>query len=205
MKDPPAWTELLDVRPSLDTDSLDRYAAELLSWNRVIRLVGPRDIPGVRTQVIDALLPFLHHPPPFPLLDIGSGAGLPAVPLAVVYRTEPIVCLEPRLKRVAFLRHALRTLRLGSVEVLAARTDEVPRLHPERLGGFAAATARAVGGIPSLLAAARPLLRPRGSVYLPRGEEASTPVPGWELILDAPYTPPRGLGPRRLLVYRSTA
>lgn len=189
--------------PTLGTHSLERYAAVVHHWNRTIRLVGPRQLAGVQTQIVDALLPFLIHPPPFPLVDIGSGAGLPAVPIALMHRRKPILCLEPRTKRASFLRHVLRDLDLSAVEVLAARTNQVPSLFPEHLSRYAAATARAVGNIRLILSAARPFLCPGGLVYLPRGEEPTEDLPDWELVLDAPYTPPLGLGPRRLVIYRS--
>lgn len=197
------WVALRSVCGDLPDQKLETYARELHRWNRAVRLVGPRNLEGVRLQVVDALLPFLHHPPSFPLLDIGSGAGLPGIPLALAFPRGFVTCLEAKAKRVSFLRHAARTLDLRNLDVVHARTDEDPAAKPELRSSFASATARAVADVASLLGAARPFLRPWGLVYLPRGKEAAPRVPGWDLVLDASYPPPPGLGPRRLLAYRS--
>lgn len=198
------WRELFPfpVPASLPWEGLEAYARELERWNRSMRLVGPRDLPGIRLQIADALCPFLLAPPAFPLLDIGSGAGLPAIPVALRFPGEPVFCLEPLAKRVSFLRHAVRTLGLTAVQVIAARTEEVGRLHPHLQGFFAAATARAVSDPVALLASARPFLRWDGIAFLLLGPEPPPAAAGWKLFRDLEYPSPPGLGPRRVAVYR---
>jgi len=200
-----AWHALLPGAAELPVAGLEAYAIELERWNRAMRLVGPRDLPGIRLQVADALAPFLLVPPPFPLLDIGSGAGLPALPLALSFPGEEVVCLEPLGKRVTFLRHAARTLALQRVHIVQGRSDGACRAHPELARAFASVTARAVADAALLLGEARPFLRPRGEVFLPRGDEPPPEAPGWELLRDVAYPPLPGLGPRRLQVFRLAA
>lgn len=203
---PPPWRELFPfpVPDSLPWPGLETYARELERWNRSMRLVGPRDLSGIRVQIADALCPFLLVPPAFPLLDIGSGAGLPAIPVALCSPREPVFCLEPLAKRVSFLRHAARVLNLTALHVLAARMEDASR-RPELLGFFATATARAVADPAALLAGARPFLRTDGQAVLLLGPEPPPEVPKWELLRDLEYPPPPGLGPRRLAVYRLAA
>ncbi|MEW6490770.1 MAG: RsmG family class I SAM-dependent methyltransferase [Thermodesulfobacteriota bacterium] len=200
---PAPWRGLFPfpVPDSLPWQGLETYARELERWNRSLRLVGPRDLSGIRVQIADALCPFLLVPPAFPLLDIGSGAGLPAIPIALCFPGTPVFCLEPLAKRVSFLRHAARVLGLPALHVLAARMEDTSR-HPQLLGSFATATARAVADPAALLAGARPFLRPDGQAFLLRGPEPPPEISGWELLRDLEYPPPPGVGPRRLAVYR---
>lgn len=200
---PPPWRHLFPVAApgSLPWAGLEAYARELARWNRSLRLVGPRDLPGIRVQIADALCPFLLVPPPFPLLDIGSGAGLPALPVALCFPGAPVFCLEPLAKRVSFLRHAGRVLGLAALHVLPGRMEDASR-RPELRGFFAAVTARAVADPLVLLAGARPFLREDGQAFLLRGPAPPPAVPGWELHRDEQYPAPPGLGPRRLAVYR---
>jgi len=140
---------------------MERYCSILLEWNRAIRLVGPKDAAGIREQIVDSLLPYLLMKPSFPLLDIGSGAGLPAIPIAILNPKADIVCLEPRAKRTSFLRHAVRALGLSAVSIVEGRASALD--PPEGLiGKFSTVTARAVSEIETLLALARPCLAPGG-------------------------------------------
>lgn len=186
----------------LPSEGLEAYAQELARWNRTVRLVGPRDLGGIRLQIADALYPFLRVAPHFPLLDIGSGAGLPAIPLALAFPGQSVVCLEPLGKRVSFLRHAVRTLALPGIRVVQARAEEALGPNPELRGAFASATARAVANPVALLKAAHPFLAAAGRVFVLRGPGVAASHPGWELLEDVEYPPPPGLGPRRLQIYR---
>jgi 16S rRNA (guanine527-N7)-methyltransferase len=199
---PGLWSPLADVRPDLPFALLDAYAAETCRWNRAIRIVGPAGLAGIRGQIQDALLPFLLHPPPFPLLDIGSGAGLPGVPLAIAFPGQPVTCIEAQQKKAAFLRHVAVTLGLRNVQVIRARAEVAPHAFPAMVRSFGAATARAVGEVEMVLRLADPFLRPGGVVYLPKGDVPPTTVAAWDLIASIPYRPPPGLGPRRILIYR---
>lgn len=203
MREP--WSVLSGRREDLDLERLEGYAAELERWNRAIRLVGPRDLAGIRLQIEDALLPFLLEPLEFPLLDIGSGAGLPGIPLAVAFPGERVVCLEPQAKRVSFLRHVVRHLGLASVEVVGQRAEEATLRGSELRGGFRTVTARAVSDVGALLELCAPFLAEGGKVVLPRGGAPLPAARGWVLIYDRAYEGPQGVGPRRVGAYRRDA
>jgi 16S rRNA (guanine(527)-N(7))-methyltransferase RsmG len=87
------------------------------------------------------------------VIDIGSGAGFPGLPIAIARRDVQMSLLEPRAKRAAFLRHVVRDLQLPNARVIESRAEEV--------GGqtFDVATVRAVGGLASSLRES-PFLRP---------------------------------------------
>ena len=196
------WADLAELGHDLPRAALELYVAELHRWNQSIRLVGPKDIAGIRLQVIDALLPFVYLPARYPLVDIGSGAGLPGLALALVNPCAEIVCLEPRSKRVAFLRHVCRTLRLNHVKVIGARTEATLAECPELSRWASTVTARAVADVASLLEAARPFLGPEGRVILPRGGEDRAAVPvGWKCTRSVAYRAPKALGSRQVLEF----
>ncbi|MBI5014743.1 MAG: 16S rRNA (guanine(527)-N(7))-methyltransferase RsmG [Deltaproteobacteria bacterium] len=201
MSRPDPWAALRAVRADVDGDRLESYAREIERWNRAIRLVGPKDLPGIRVQVVDAVLPFLLFSPAFPLLDIGSGAGLPGIPIAVAYPEGRVVCLEPLAKRVSFLRHAVRHLRLGNVRIAGGKAEQAVGEQPELRAAFAMVTARAVADPAVVLALGAPFLSAAGRVVLLRGREQAPEVPGWQLLDEGAYEGPVGVGERRRFVY----
>lgn len=197
------WSRLLPGVAASCTDRLEAYARELQAWNRAVRLVGPKDLEGIRLQIVDSLLPFLRRPPPSPLLDVGSGAGLPGIPLAIALPNLAVTCVEARSKRASFLRHVSRRLCLIQVQVRLARLDAPAAAQLGAAAGFASATARAVGDIPSVLHLVGPALRRGGLAYLLLAEGRGATLPtGWVLEADEEYAAPAGLGPRRLLIAR---
>ncbi len=108
-----------DVRQSLLT-----YLRLLNKWNQVYNLTAVRDpIQMVSTHLLDSLsvVPVL---PPGDILDVGSGAGLPGIPLAVALPKRQFTLLESSEKRIAFLRQAIAELRLGNVSIIGAKVED---------------------------------------------------------------------------------
>jgi 16S rRNA (guanine527-N7)-methyltransferase len=113
------------------------------------------------------------------LLDVGSGAGLPGVPLLATRPEWRGVLLEPRQKRWAFLRTVVRELEL-SAEVVRSRYQDLPAAQP-----FDRVTVRAVGGHPALLEWARGRLAESGEILLWTTEDALAAIaalPGWRVL-----------------------
>ncbi len=108
-------------------DNLLVYCNQLIHWSRKMNLIGRRlsleQI--IENHFLDSLtlLPLLNggriH-----LLDVGSGAGFPGLVCKTVYRDMELTLVEPRLKRVTFLNHIVRTLELTQVLVLASRLED---------------------------------------------------------------------------------
>lgn len=102
------------------------YVGLLERHNRGANLIGPLDAEeAMRALVMDALLPGLAAPPTGALLDVGSGAGLPGLPLALAWPEVPMTLVEPRRKRATFIGIAARRLGLSNVEVIEARLEQV--------------------------------------------------------------------------------
>lgn len=129
-------------------------------WNRVHNLTGVRGRPElVDRHLVEslALRPAIRGPE---VADIGSGGGLPGIPLAICLPAIRFTLIESRRKRVSFLRHAALTLGLGNVEVAHGRAEALG------LTGFTTVLARAVAPPADLLAIASPLVAPGGRLVL---------------------------------------
>jgi 16S rRNA (guanine527-N7)-methyltransferase len=144
--------------------------AEMLAGPGVIRgLLGPREIPRIwdrhllNCAVVAEVVPEGAH-----LVDIGSGAGLPGIVLAIVRPDVRVTLLEPLLRRTTFLQECVDELKLANVEVLRGRAEE---LAGKRF--FDVASARAVAPLDRLLAWSMPLLREGGQLLAMKGERAA--------------------------------
>jgi 16S rRNA (guanine527-N7)-methyltransferase len=103
--------------------------------------------------------------------DIGSGAGLPGLVLAIARPDQTVTLVEPLLRRTTFLDEAVQTLSLERVEVVRARAEE---LHGRRR--FDVVTSRAVAPLPKLARWSLPLTRPGGVVVAMKGASAQAEV-----------------------------
>ncbi len=161
--------------------SLGRYLELLEKWSAVHSLVrygSRREL--VERHVLEALAGAEHLGGSGALADIGSGAGLPGVPLLVARPTWTGVLVEPRAKRWAFLRLVTRELGLRC-EVARCRFEELGR----DAGPFDAVTARALGRSGELLRWARGCLAPGGTVLLwttVEGVEELETMTGWRVV-----------------------
>lgn len=108
---------------------LDVYLNELLLWSKRINLIAKKQNPKqiVENHFLDSLmlLPFISASG-YSLVDVGSGAGFPGLVCKAVLPELKLILIEPRQKRISFLRHIIRTLKLEDVEILADRTENIP-------------------------------------------------------------------------------
>lgn len=159
------------------------YLALLARWNRAYNLTAVREPTQMVTRhLLDclAVAPLLHGAR---VLDVGSGAGLPGIVLAVAFPRLEVMLLDASLKRTRFLTHAVRELGLGTrVEVLRARLES---LAPG--AGFDTVVSRASLSLPALMAAAPALLAPGGRLLAMLGQahlaRNVAPPPGYVLRL----------------------
>jgi len=159
-----------------------RQFAGLLAGPGVVRgLLGPREVPRIwdrhllNCAVVAEAVPRDVH-----LVDIGSGAGLPGLVLAIVRPDLTITLLEPLLRRTVFLEECVAELKLDNVEVLRGRAEE---LKGKRV--FDVASARAVAPLDRLLTWAMPLLREGGELFAMKGERAAEELAEAEARLKA--------------------
>ncbi len=144
---------------------LAAYGEMLLEANRRTNLTGAKTPEALVAHLLDSLtlVPFIAGP----LVDVGSGAGLPAIPLALVLGVE-ITMIEATAKKAAFLELALRRLDLRG-EVVAERAETAAR--SERLrDAYPSGTCRAVASGTSTAELLLPFVRPSGLAVLQRGK-----------------------------------
>ncbi len=151
--------------------ALVNYERELLEWNRKFNLTAIHDVEGIRTKhFLDSFSCVLawKESPPLRLVDVGSGAGFPGIPLKILYPAMRLTLVESVGKKVRFCRHAAETLKLDGVEIIAARAEDVGQMdaHRER---YDWGVARAVANLPVLAEYLLPLLNVGGQMLAQKG------------------------------------
>ncbi len=147
------------------------YLAELKKWSQKINLTAIKDERDIIIKHVLDSLSYIHGFAPAPglrLLDMGSGAGFPALPLKIACPEIVVTMVESTKKKASFLRHIIRVLKLARTEVLDARTEA---LSGPLLAAFDVVTARAFADMKSAIAEGMPLLKPGGLLVLSRGPE----------------------------------
>ncbi len=107
-------------------DLLNLYLDELRRWGARTNLVGSTGSDALQRHVEDSLAAVPHLPAGSRVVDLGSGAGFPGIPLALHRPDLSVTLVEIRERRVSFLRHAVRTLDQGNLRVWRARIEDRP-------------------------------------------------------------------------------
>ncbi len=147
------------------------YLTELHKWNRKMSLTAITDERDVIIKHVLDSLAYATGFDPTPgtrLLDMGSGAGFPALPLKIAFPLLSIKMVDSVKKKASFLRHVVRTLRLSEVDVIDTRVEELPA---QTRSSFDIVTARAFAEMGTALNAGMPLLKPGGLMVLSRGPD----------------------------------
>lgn len=148
-----------------------RYLALLEKWNRAFNLSAVREPRRmVSRHLLDSLsvLALLQGPR---ILDAGTGAGLPGLPLAIVSPALAFTLVDASAKKTRFVRQAVLELGLANVEIVHSRLE---RFRPET--GFDTVTARALAPLGEIVAATRHLIRPGGRLLAMKGPRAASEV-----------------------------
>lgn len=151
---------------------LARYVDELAHWNRTYNLTSVRDPAAmIATHMLDSLsvLPHVRGP----VADIGSGAGLPGLVLAIVDPALSVTSVESVGKKARFQRHVARTLGLDNVTVVDQRVQ-----HFQSDEGFATVVCRAYTSLSRFCASTRHLLAPRGRWLAMKGHVPTDEIQG---------------------------
>lgn len=144
-----------------------RYRQELLDWNTRVNLTAitsPEEV--LIKHFLDSLsLLSVYDRPGAHLLDIGTGAGFPGLPLKIVRPRWKVLLFEATGKKVTFLQHMIETLQLQDVVAVHGRAEELAH-KAEYRASFDVVTARAVASLPTLLEYAAPFCRVGGKIIL---------------------------------------
>lgn len=191
-------------------DLLYRYFQELRRWSKKINLISKNmgDEQIVENHFIDsvALLKVVDTAGGR-LLDIGSGAGFPGLVCKAVRPDLPVALVEPRLKRVSFLKHIIRLLALDDIDVYARRLEEGVDLPDESACTWV--VCRAVTDVGDFLRLCDRFKRYRTAVvcmkgprYLEEFDEKQESANGWKLETVLTYRLPRSGAERNLLAFK---
>jgi 16S rRNA (guanine527-N7)-methyltransferase len=150
--------------------AFDLYLKELLKWNQKINLTAIRSEKGiVLKHFLDSLSVNPYLPQHISVLDIGSGAGFPGIPLKIVRPTLKIGLIDSVRKKVDFQRHIIRTLDLKGAEAIHGRVQDTEILHS--LGGrFDITLSRAFSDLRSFLVLSFPFLKGGGTAIAMKAE-----------------------------------
>ena len=139
------------------------YLALLQKWNKVYNLTSVRDPQGMLTRhILDSLslIPYLHCNS---LLDVGSGAGLPGIPVAICFPQMAVTLLDSNIKKTRFLQQVKAELKLNNVTVIHGRVEQLT------LPKFEVITARAFATIAEIIDLAARHCDDAGSLVLMKG------------------------------------
>lgn len=188
-----------------EIEAFDRYADELKKWNRKVNLTSiTKDQEIAIKHFVDSLSLVPYITAGVRLLDIGSGAGLPVIPLKILRPDVPMVSVDAVAKKIHFQRHIIRVLNLQNMEAVHARIED---LHKTESQSFNVITSRAFTRLDRFVSLAGPLLADDGMMIAMKGDQADDEIASSDDILQAAgftvtsivrYTLPFGMGGRVL-------
>lgn len=162
-----------------DLDKLCGYLSMLYEANQQMNLTAIREPEEVWTRhILDSLslFPTLASVESSTVIDVGSGGGLPGIPLAIVRPESRFVLLEATGKKATFLQSVVDRLSLNNVRVVSQRAEEAAAHGSAHRGAFDVVIARAVGPLPVLLELTVPFARVDGIVAAIKGERAQEEI-----------------------------
>jgi 16S rRNA (guanine527-N7)-methyltransferase len=154
-------------------EAFDLYLQELLKWNQKINLTAIRSEKGiVLKHFLDSFSAYPYLPKHSSILDIGSGAGFPGIPLKIIQPTLEMTLIDSVRKKVDFQRHIIRTLGIKGIETIHGRVQD-REIHQGLGGRFDVILSRAFSDLQALLSLSSPFLRKGGMVIAMKGQVES--------------------------------
>ena len=165
--------------------ALVTYERELLDWNQKFNLTALKDTESIRIKhfldSFSCVMAWGANPPHY-LVDVGTGAGFPGLPLKILYPAMRTTLIESVGKKAMFCEHIVRMLGLENVQVIKARAEEVGQM-PEHREKYDYAVARAVAGLNVLSEYLLPLVRMGGTMLAQKGESGPAEAQSAEKVM----------------------
>ena len=170
-----------------DEDKLATFLSHLLLVNQQFNLTAIKDPAEAWVKHIAdslSLLPFLMALDAKNVADIGSGGGLPGIPLAIAMPNVSFTLIESTGKKARFLSEAIELLGLSNVSVMQARIEDASAFRSPEREALDAVTCRAVGRLASIIELAVPLLKVDGVLLAIKGERAPQEIEAAQRALE---------------------
>lgn len=194
-----------------DIDCFETYAAELKKWNCKVNLTSiTKDAEIAIKHFVDSLTLASFISASDRLLDIGSGAGLPVIPLKIARPEIPMFSVDAVAKKIHFQRHVIRVLNLQNMEAIHARVED---LHKTHCNSFSIITSRAFTRLDRFVSLAAPLLSDGGMLIAMKGDQADGEIAASDEVVHASgftvtsrhrYTLPQNMGERVLTIIKQS-
>jgi 16S rRNA (guanine527-N7)-methyltransferase len=152
--------------------ALATFERELMDWNQKFNLTAIRDVESIRTKhFLDSFSCVMawKAPPPPRLVDVGTGAGFPGIPLKIIYPAMQLTLVESVGKKANFCQHIVDTLGLENVTVIHSRAEDLGQKMGHR-ESYDWAVARAVANLNVLSEYLLPLVKVGGTILAQKGE-----------------------------------
>ena len=169
-----------------ELDLFALYHRELLLWNRRINLVSQQTSREIMVRhFVDSLTPapWIERPDGL-LIDLGSGAGFPGIPLRIALPGLSLTLVESSRKKTSFLAHIVRTLKLDNVTIIRERVEALIG-EPACAGAFDTVLSRAAFKLPELIRMASFFLKPGGLLIALKGPDPQEEMDEAETVLTA--------------------
>jgi len=163
--------ELIPNITDAQAEKFSIYGEMLIDWNTRMNLTAITDpLEVVQKHFADSVLPMELIPKGAKVIDVGTGAGFPGVPLAIMREDISLTLLDSLNKRITFLTELCKALNINA-KCIHARAEDGGR-NPDLRGKFDIATSRAVAGVSPLLEYTIPFLKVGGSSLMYKGPQA---------------------------------
>lgn len=197
--------QLGEKLPAGAIDQLAHLLQELVHWGQRVNLTAildPEEM--VNAHILDSLSirPMLEG---VRIIDVGTGAGFPGLPLAIAEPERKFTLLDSNNKKISFVRHVIGVLGLGNVMAVKARAEDYAFQ-----AGFDTVIARALASTPKLLGIAGHLVKEDGVLLAQKGKhpaaelEAIKDMPGWDYNVTALTVPGLAAHERHVVILRRT-
>jgi 16S rRNA (guanine527-N7)-methyltransferase len=178
------------------------YHQLLLDWNQRMNLISRADESRIITHhFLDSLTPVPHldWPEGIQLLDLGSGAGFPGVPIKIVRPEVSLTVLDSRRKRILFLKKLVPLLSLQSASIICERAEKLHG-HEQYMNRFSLVTARSVAPLSKLVPLVLPFLRTGGKLIVYKGPDESSDQSNLNIPVTITEIPVQFPKPRTLMM-----
>lgn len=175
------WTLLSSAGIVLSKDqmeSLQRYHDDLLYWNQRVNMISRKDVDQVwERHILHSLmiLRYAEFPVRARVLDIGTGGGLPGIPLKIAREDIKLTMVDSIKKKVSMVRMFAEHTGLKDITVELARVEQLAE-NPKYSGGFDVIVSRAVAPLADLVSWSKPLLSARGQYVILKGGDLTEEI-----------------------------